>query len=171
MLEASEQPARESGIRTVLSGFRSFEVSAMKCTPHGFHLGGFDRELQRVSADIGNTMENLRRLVIVRQDDRIALSFQFVDRLDVRRHERPLDRRDHFLDPLIKMRGGTLDLGGPFQRRHWERLRARDDVVTRWDVGVTGWLFKIIGAVDSSDRHVSFLSWPICSSRVYISFE
>ena len=34
MLEASEQPARESGISTVLSGFRIFEVSAMKCTPH-----------------------------------------------------------------------------------------------------------------------------------------
>ena len=34
MLSASEQPARESGISTVLSGLRIFEVSAMKCTPH-----------------------------------------------------------------------------------------------------------------------------------------
>src|SRR6185503_1776186 len=31
--EASEQPARTSGISTVLSGLRIFEVSAMKCTP------------------------------------------------------------------------------------------------------------------------------------------
>ena len=31
--EASEQPARRSGISTVLSGERIFEVSAMKCTP------------------------------------------------------------------------------------------------------------------------------------------
>ena len=30
---ASEQPARMSGIRTTLSGFSSFAVSAMKCTP------------------------------------------------------------------------------------------------------------------------------------------
>jgi hypothetical protein len=34
MLDASEQPARRSGIRTVLCGFSIFEVSAMKCTPH-----------------------------------------------------------------------------------------------------------------------------------------
>ena len=32
--EASEQPARLSGISTVFLGFSSFEVSAMKCTPH-----------------------------------------------------------------------------------------------------------------------------------------
>ena len=31
--EASEQPARRSGIRTVFSGLRIFDVSAMKCTP------------------------------------------------------------------------------------------------------------------------------------------
>src|SRR5690606_33751099 len=31
---ASEQPARLSGMSTVLSGLSSFEVSAMKCTPH-----------------------------------------------------------------------------------------------------------------------------------------
>ena len=30
---ASEQPARKSGMSTVLSGRKSFEVSAMKCTP------------------------------------------------------------------------------------------------------------------------------------------
>src|SRR5260221_424170 len=34
MLAASEQPARESGISTLLCGLRIFEVSAMKCTPH-----------------------------------------------------------------------------------------------------------------------------------------
>ena len=33
MEEASEQPARMSGIRTVFSGFSTFAVSAMKCTP------------------------------------------------------------------------------------------------------------------------------------------
>ncbi len=30
---ASEQPARRSGISTVLPGFSSLAVSAMKCTP------------------------------------------------------------------------------------------------------------------------------------------
>ncbi len=33
MESASEQPARASGISTVLSGLRIFAVSAMKCTP------------------------------------------------------------------------------------------------------------------------------------------
>src|SRR5699024_10130906 len=33
MESASEQPARASGISTVLSGARIFAVSAMKCTP------------------------------------------------------------------------------------------------------------------------------------------
>src|ERR1700748_341062 len=41
MLDASEQPARESGIRTVLCGLRIFEVSAMKCTPHWMMVPAF----------------------------------------------------------------------------------------------------------------------------------
>src|SRR5581483_694090 len=40
-LAASEQPARESGIKTVLSGLRIFEVSAMKCTPHCMMVEAF----------------------------------------------------------------------------------------------------------------------------------
>jgi hypothetical protein len=58
----------------------------------GLHLGRFDRKLQGVAADVGDAMENLRRLVIMRQDHRAALPLQFVDRLDVGRHQRPLDR-------------------------------------------------------------------------------
>ena len=33
MVSASEQPARSSGMITVLSGLRILAVSAMKCTP------------------------------------------------------------------------------------------------------------------------------------------
>ena len=40
---ASEQPAFRSGISTVLSGLRIFEVSAMKCTPAWTITFAFDR--------------------------------------------------------------------------------------------------------------------------------
>ena len=81
MEAASEQPARESGISTVLSGFRIFDVSAMKCTPHCTMMSDFTlvasmRELQQVAADVGDAMEDFRRLVIMRQDDRVACFFR-----------------------------------------------------------------------------------------------
>ena len=45
-----------SGISTVFAGFRIFEVSAMKCTPHctivGLNLGRLDRQMQAVADDI-----------------------------------------------------------------------------------------------------------------------
>ena len=78
MEAASEQPARLSGISTVLSGLRIFEVSAMKCTPHwtmmsAFDLGGLARELQRVADEVGDAIVDFRRLVVMRQDDGVAL--------------------------------------------------------------------------------------------------
>ena len=47
------------------------------------------------------------------QDDCVARFLQLVDCLDIRRHERPLDRRDHMLDPLIEMGGGAFHFGRP----------------------------------------------------------
>jgi hypothetical protein len=53
----------------------------MKCTPHwtmtsAFDLGGLARELQRVADDVGDAVEDLRRLVVVREDDGVALLLQ-----------------------------------------------------------------------------------------------
>src|SRR5260370_27358724 len=107
-------------------------------------------------------MEDLRRLIVVRQDDRVAGFLQFVDRLDIGRHERPLDRRDHVLDPLIEMRGGALDLGRPFQRRHGQRAGAPGwtNAGARWDDGTpVREISKIVGTVDYSDRHVGLLPY------------
>ena len=40
---------------------------------------------------------------------------QLVDRLDRRRHQRPLDRGDHVLHALIERCSGPLDVRSPFQ--------------------------------------------------------
>ncbi|MNC73409.1 hypothetical protein D3C75_1245980 [compost metagenome] len=53
--EASEQPARRSGIRTVLSGDRIFEVSAMKCTPAWTMTLAFERAASLASPRLSPT--------------------------------------------------------------------------------------------------------------------
>src|SRR5258708_47503 len=109
-------------------------------------------------------MENLRRLVIMRQDHRATGLLQFIDRLGGGRRERRLDRRDHILDPLIKMGGRAFDLGRPFQRWRWQRPRALGwaDAGARWRGGArVHRVPKIVGTVDSSDRHGGLL--PIYS--------
>ena len=85
-------------------------------------LGRLDGKLQRVADEIGNAVVDLRRLVVMRQDDGVALFLQVVDRLHVRREERPLDRRHDGLDAVVEVRGLALDLRVPLQRRH--RLHA-----------------------------------------------
>jgi hypothetical protein len=62
MLDASEQPARESGISTVFSGLRILrglrhEVHAALHDGAGLHLAGLDGELQRVADDIGDAVK------------------------------------------------------------------------------------------------------------------
>ena len=47
---ASEQPARASGISTVLSGARILAVSAMKCTPQKTIVEAADSAAMRESA-------------------------------------------------------------------------------------------------------------------------
>ena len=105
--EASEQPASRSGIRIVFSGLSSFDVSAMKWTPawtitSASVLGCFLGELQAVAANVADAVEDFRRHVVVRQDGRVALLLERVDRLDQRRVVRPLERRDDMLHALIK---------------------------------------------------------------------
>src|ERR1700759_1991219 len=93
---ASEQPASGSGIRTRLSGHRIEAVSAMKCTPQktivSASAAGAPRgEPQRVAHVIGDVLD-LRKLVVVGQDDRVVLPRQVADLVleggDVLEHQR-----------------------------------------------------------------------------------
>ncbi len=51
----------------------------------------------------------------MRQDHRVALALQLIDRLDIRRMEGPFDRRHDLRDALIEMRGRGLDLRRPIE--------------------------------------------------------
>ena len=75
---ASEQPASRSGISTVFSGQRIAAVSAMKWTPQktivdGVGRGRLAREAERVADVVGHVL-HLGHLVVVGEDDRVALA-------------------------------------------------------------------------------------------------
>ncbi len=76
------------------------EVDAGEDDDVGLHIHGFTGQPEAVADDVSNSVENLRRLIIVRQNDRIASSLQSHDRVDILREGRPFDRGDrvpHFL--------------------------------------------------------------------------
>src|SRR5581483_6410288 len=100
-------------------------------------------------------MKDLRRLVVMGEDHRVALDLELVDRLDRGRHQRPLDRRDDALDALIKMRGVARDLVGPFQRwpRQTGRRAGRAAAWGRCWGGPEHRLLEIVGAIAGFDRH------------------
>ena len=45
----------------------------------GLHFGGLDRELQRVADDVSDAVEDLRRLIVMREDNGISLSLELGD--------------------------------------------------------------------------------------------
>ena len=82
-MSAIGQPARGSGMSTVLSGARIFAVSAMKWTPaktitRCVGRGGLTGQAERVSNDVGDVLD-LRALVVVREQDRVALGDELAD--------------------------------------------------------------------------------------------
>ncbi len=74
----------------------------------GVGLGGFASELQRISDEIGDTMENFRRHVVVSEDNGILLALQRVDGLNVRRMNRPFDLGNNMRRPCDKARASRL---------------------------------------------------------------
>ena len=90
----SEQPASGSGIRTVFSGDRIEAVSAMKWTPQKAITSAsvarrLAREPERVAHVVGDVLD-LGQLVVVGEDDRVALRGQ---RADLVREPLDLGRR------------------------------------------------------------------------------
>ncbi|MNV68180.1 hypothetical protein D3C71_1610120 [compost metagenome] len=105
----------------------------------GIDLAGVPGKLQRIADDIGDAVENIRGLVIVRENDGVALLLQPVDGMNVWRIDRPLDRRNEVLHPLVEVlrlardrwregKLGSFDdaeaLGGADKNRARHALRA-----------------------------------------------
>ncbi len=68
------------------------------------HLGRLDGELKRVAGEVRDAVEDLGRHVVVRQDHRVALGLELLDRTDVRGKARPIDLGDDPADPRIAVR-------------------------------------------------------------------
>ncbi len=108
-------------MRTVFSGLSNFAVSAMKCTPartitSASTVIASAREGETVADKIGDAMENLRSLIIMRKHHRVAAALQRHDGVNVLRVDRPLDRRDCMAHPRIE---------GPPRRGPAERFSPR----------------------------------------------
>ena len=91
----------------------------------GIDASGFFGELQTVTAEIGDAVEDLRRHVVVRQDDGVFFCLEFVDRFNQRRVVRPLHRRHDAFDALIHRRHFALESWRPLIFGRHKRRRAR----------------------------------------------
>ncbi len=99
------------------------EVHARLHDDLGIGARRFLGELQAVATDVADAVEDLRRHVVVRQDDGVALLLQVVDGLDERRELRPLERRDDLRHPGVE----GLHLASQL-RREFGQVRHRQDV-------------------------------------------
>src|SRR5215471_15534386 len=107
-------------------------------------LGRFARELQAVTDEIRDAIVDFRRLIVVSKDDRAALVLERIDGLHVGREERPFDRGNDGLDPLVEMRGLAGYLVVPIERRsrqHTELSRGAGCCRRAgwWCAAWTGW--------------------------------
>ncbi len=80
----------------------------MHATHHdhsGIDPGRLPREDERIADDVGDAVEDLGGLVVVRQDDRVAFPLETQDGVDVRREDGPLDGWENRLDAVVEMCG------------------------------------------------------------------
>src|SRR5262249_52796296 len=145
----------------------------------GLHLGRLAGKLQRVADKVRDAVVDFRRLIVVRQDDGVALVLQRVDGGHIGREERPFDRGHDVLDALVEMRGLALDLGVPFERWHGQGAECLERSLAcrgRWRQGVpraeradgfedwhrasqSGWAYILIMSI-SSNKKCPALSRP-----------
>ena len=96
---ASEQPARAVGNEHGLLGVEQLrrlghEMDAGEHDHRGIRPHRLARQRQAVADDVGDAMEDLRRLIVVREDDGVALALQGENCVDVRGEDRPFGQRD-----------------------------------------------------------------------------
>ena len=77
------------------------EVDAGQHDHLGVRLRPLLRQGQRVAHEVGDAVKDLRRLVVVGEDDGVPLPFELVDGGDVGSVDRPLQVRDHRAHLLV----------------------------------------------------------------------
>ena len=82
----------------------------------GIGLGSLPGQRQRITREIGDAMEYFRRLVVVAQDDGLALALETQDGIDLGREGRPFECRNHALHPLVQ---GPCALGHLRRELQW----------------------------------------------------
>ena len=70
------------------------------------------RQRQAVADDVGDSVEDVRRLVVVGEDDRVFRALQLEDRGDVLRQRRPFELGHMLLDPVVQVGQGQVRAGG-----------------------------------------------------------
>src|SRR5205823_4164224 len=96
------------------------EMYAREHDDLGLCLRGRTSEGQGVADDIGHTVIDLGRLIIMRQHDRVTLALELENRRHVRREERPLHRGNdalHLGVDLAEAAGKDGDVAGPRSER------------------------------------------------------
>ncbi len=69
------------------------------------------RQRQAVAYEVGDAVENLGRLVVMGEDNRIARALERKNGVDVAGEERPLDRRNDRLHALVERRRARKHVG------------------------------------------------------------
>ena len=77
----------------------------------------FPRQGERISRQVGNSMKDFGRLVIVRQDNGLSFQFELQDGGYIGGVDRPFDLRDDMPHPLIDGRSFLQDFGCQFRSR------------------------------------------------------
>ena len=85
----------------------------------------FTRELERISAEVADTEENVGGHVVVRQHHRVVLALQTQDVRHQRRNGGPLHFRHHMAHALVKRRGQRRHFGRVVQPRQRLRVHGR----------------------------------------------
>ena len=81
----------------------------------------FPRQGERISRQVGNSMKDFGRLVVVRQDYGFSFQFEFPDGGYIGGVHRPFDLRNDVPHTLIYGRGFFQDFGRQFRSRMLRR--------------------------------------------------
>ena len=92
------------------------EVDAGQDDDARIDLHGLARQGQAVADDVGHAVEDLGRLVVVRQDHGIALALQRQDGIDILGEGRPFDRGNDTLHAIVERGRADHQVGRSGQR-------------------------------------------------------